>query len=194
MRKTPGVSLRLTRPSAAELRSLADEGATDSLTYEPIGLAAMAAPPDGYRRDRWWRSLGRGDEVFDRAADALRNWRVHEGAGLIVQSAGPPAVGTIVAMAAPLPVGFAEAVCRVVDVVDHPDRCGFTYGTLSVHPQQGEESFTVVRSGEDTITFEIIAVSRPRQVLARAFPPVARRLQLAATNRYLTAMQHAVSG
>jgi uncharacterized protein (UPF0548 family) len=167
----------------------------DSLTYEPVGMAAMAEAPAGYRLDRSSRPLGRGDRVFERAADALRHWRVHEGAGLVVEAAGPPTVGAVVAMAAPLPVvGYIDVVCRVVDVVDLPERFGFAYGTLSVHPEQGEESFTVVRSVDDAISFEIVAVSRPRQLLARAFPPVARRLQVAATNRYFVAMQSAVDG
>ena len=95
-------------------------------------------------------------------------------------------------MAAPLPIGWIEIVCRIVDVVDEPHRFGFTYGTTSVHPEQGEESFTVVRSDDDGVVFEIVAASRPRHVLARAVPPVARRLQAAATNRYLAAMQAAV--
>jgi uncharacterized protein (UPF0548 family) len=117
---------------------------------------------------------------------------VHTGAGLVVQAIDPPTVDSVVAMAAPLPIGWVEVVCRVVDVVDEHDRFGFTYGTLSVHPGQGEESFTVIRTDDGSIDFHIVAASRPRQLLARAFPPVARRLQIAATNRYLAAMQSAV--
>ncbi len=164
----------------------------DSLTYDVVGMSAMAEPPAGYRLDRWARSLGDGEHVFDRAVEALRHWRVHEGAGLVVEAAGPPAVGSVVAMAAPLPVGWVEVVCRVVEVVDEPDRFGFTYGTLSTHPEQGEESFTVIRASDGSISYQIVAASRPRQVLARMFPPVARRLQAAATGRYLAAMQSAV--
>ena len=99
---------------------------------------------------------------------------------------------SVVAMAAPLPIGWVEVVCRVVGVCDEPDRFGFTYGTLSVHPEQGEESFTVIRTDDGGTGFRIVAVSRPRQVLARALSPVARRLQMAATNRYLAAMQSAL--
>ena len=94
-------------------------------------------------------------------------------------------------MAAPLPLGFIDVVCRVVDVVDVPDRFGFTYGTLPVHPEQGEESFTVVRHDDGSVVFEIAAASRPRHLLARACPPVARRLQRSATTRYLDAMSAA---
>jgi len=186
------VSIRLTRPSAAELRSLADAGATDSLTYATVGMSAMPEPPAGYRLDRWSRFLGEGEHTFGLAVDALRSWRVHEGAGLVVQAAGPPTTNSVVAMAAPLPIGWIEVVCRVLEVVDERERFGFTYGTLSVHPEQGEESFTVIRSDEGDTVFHIVAASRPRQLLARALPPIARRLQVAATNRYFTAMQSAV--
>jgi uncharacterized protein (UPF0548 family) len=152
----------------------------------------MSPPPKGYRLDRWCRDIGEGDDVFERARVALQNWKIHEGAGLIVEADGPPTIGGIVAMAAPLPVGFIEVVCRVVDVVDQPDRCGFVYGTLPNHPEQGEESFMASRSANGALTFEIVAVSRPGQILARVFPPIARRLQASATNRYFDAMRDAI--
>jgi uncharacterized protein (UPF0548 family) len=154
----------------------------------------MDEPPAGYRQDRWSRSIGTGEHTYERATEALRSWRVHEGAGLVVAASGPPTVDSVVAMAAPLPIGWVEVVCRVVGVVDGPDRFGFTYGTLPVHPEQGEESFTVIRNPDGAIEFRIVAASRPRQVLARAVPPVARRLQRAATGRYLAAMQSFVNG
>jgi uncharacterized protein (UPF0548 family) len=59
--------------------------------------------------------------------------------------------------------------------------------------EQGEESFIVTRQPNDEITFEIVAASRPRNQLARAFPPIARRVQHAATARYLDAMKGAIA-
>ena len=111
----------------------------------------------------------------------------------MVLADGPPHVGQVVAMSAPLPIGYLDLACRVVDVVDTGERFGFTYGTLSVHPERGEESFTVTRQSNDEVTFEIVAASRPRNPLARAFPPIARRLQRAATVRYLDAMKAAIA-
>ena len=192
VRQTSRMSIRFARPTASHLRALADAASTDSLTYEPVGITERPTAPAGYRLDRWSLVLGRGDTVFERACAALRTWSVHTGAGLVVEAAGPPTLGSVVAMAAPLPVGWIEVVCRVVATVDLPDRFGFTYGTLSVHPDQGEESFTVVRHTDGTTTFDIVAVSRPRQLLARAVPPVARRLQRAATRRYYEAMQSSI--
>ncbi len=165
----------------------------EGLTYAPIGLASLEQAPAGFRLDRWERSIGHGNGVFDSARRAFRDWQVHRGAGLVVCADGPPAVDAVVAMSAPLPIGFIDAVCRVVSVVDEPDRFGFAYGTLPTHPQQGEESFTASRSSDGDVTFEIVAASRPRHPLARLCPPVTRRLQESATVRYLDAMSAAVS-
>jgi uncharacterized protein (UPF0548 family) len=187
------MAIRLKRPSPEALDSLVANGNADTLTYEPVGLTAFAQAPGGYRLDRRSCSLGLGDQIFARAVEALQQWRVQRGAGLVVVADEPPHVGLVVAMSAPLPVmGFIDVVCRVVAVTDQSDRWGFSYGTLSVHPEQGEESFMVLRGPDNTVTFDIIAVSRPRHALARTFPPVARRLQHAATTRYLEAMQSAV--
>ena len=70
---------------------------------------------------------------------------MHRGAGLRVAADGPIAVGTNVAFSAPLPIGFVDGTCRIVLVVEEPNRYGFAYGTLSVHPERGEEAFIVSR-------------------------------------------------
>jgi uncharacterized protein (UPF0548 family) len=118
---------------------------------------------------------------------------MHRGSGLAVAADGPIAVGTNVAISAPLPIGFVDATCRIVAVVDDPDRYGFAYGTLSVHPERGEEAFVVIRDADGTAHFDVDAVSRPIQRFARLVPAVADRLQDTAVRRYLTAMEHLVS-
>lgn len=106
---------------------------------------------------------------------------------------GPLAVGTHVAMAAPLPLGWwVEATCRVIAVVEEEDRYGFAYGTLARHPERGEEAFVVERVGSGS-TFAVEAVSQPVHPLARMAPPVTHRLQAMATNRYLATMSRTVA-
>ncbi len=187
------MSIRLRRPSDVDLSALATANEDTPFSYEPVGLCAGPTVPNGYRLDRWSRRIGSGDDAFERAVDVLMTWKMHEGAGLVVAASGPASTGMVVAMAAPLPVGWVDVVCRVVDVVDLPQRKGFAYGTLPSHPERGEESFTVVVGADGTVTFEIVAVSRPRQLLARLCPPVARRLQVAATNRYFDAIAAAAA-
>ena len=187
----PG-GIRLRRPSIATLRSIADDATDDELTYAPVGMSLdPVTVPSGFHLDRWSRELGAGDDVFGRAVEALRTWQVQSGAGLFVAADGAPREGQTVAIAAPLPIGFVDVVCRVVTVIAEPDRAGFAYGTLPTHPERGEESFVVTRHGAGT-RFDIVAVSRPAHPLARLVPPVARRLQAAAVRRYLDAMEAAV--
>jgi uncharacterized protein (UPF0548 family) len=188
------MSIRLRRPSLVDLDALATANADAGLTYAPVGLSGGPTAPKGYRLDRWSQPIGIGDAAFERAVEALMTWKVHQGAGLLVAASVPAATGVVVAMAAPLPLGWVDVVCRVVDVVDLPSRKGFSYGTLPTHPEQGEESFIVETAADGTVTFEIVAVSRPRQAIARLCPPIARRLQLAATNRYFDAIRAAAAG
>ena len=187
------MAIRLTRPTSERLHQLAEHGREQSLTYEPVGVTETDETPSGYRRDRWQRIVGHGDADFARAADAIRQWAVHRGAGLVVGADRPPSVDQVVAMYAPLPIGYIDVVCRVVDVVDEPDRFGFTYGTLPVHPERGEESFIVVRASDGSVTFTITAVSRPAHPLARIASPIARRLQRSATDRYFAAITAAIA-
>ena len=180
--------VHLRRPSDLDLERLLARCATDELSYAPVGGSLDGTTPDGLTRHHWSAALpARAD--FARAVDALSLWRVHEHSGLIVRSDGPMAVGTNVAMNARLPVaGYIDVTCRVVAVVDEPDRFGFAYGTLSVHPEQGEESFVVTRDG-DALRFDVSAISRPANVLARLAGPIADRLQDSAAQRYLRAME-----
>jgi uncharacterized protein (UPF0548 family) len=114
---------------------------------------------------------------------------MHRGAGLRVAADGPIAVGTNVAFSAPLPIGFIGGTCRIVVVVDEPNRYGFAYGTLSVHPERGEQSFVVSRDEDGKARLDIVGVSRPAQPLARLVPPLADHLQDRAVRRYLAAMR-----
>src|SRR5262249_25102117 len=71
--------------------------------------------------------------------------------------------------------------CRVVYRVEEKDvtqRYGFAYGTLEEHAECGEERFTVEWNGEtDEVHYDLLAFSRPHQLLVRLGRPLARRLQ-----------------
>jgi uncharacterized protein (UPF0548 family) len=185
------LGVRLRRAEPGDLAALLERCRADDLTYAPPGCSLGGAPPDGLKRRHWTTPLP--VESFDRACAAIRSWKVHRGAGLAIASDGPIAVGTNVAFSAPLPIGFVDGTCRIVEVVDEPDRSGFAYGTLSVHPERGEESFLVVRDEHGNVRFDVEGVSRPAQPVARVLPVVADRLQDAAVQRYLTAMKRAVA-
>ena len=186
---------RLHRATETDLAQLLQHARSDSPTYTPTGATlepTTTTSPPGLQRRHWTTPL-HGDDAFGRAVVALASWSVHRGAGLALATDGPIAPGTNVAFSAPLPIGFIDGTCRIVAAVDEPQRYGFAYGTLSIHPERGEESFVVIQDRDDNVTFDIVGISRPRQPLARLVPPIADRLQDLAVRRYLSAMKRVIA-
>ena len=124
--------------------------------------------------------------TFESARHDLLTWSVQRRAGLRVSASGDVAPDTVVDLSWGVGPFSVTAPCRVVDVVDGPDRCGFAYGTLPGHPESGEESFVLTR-GERETTFTITVFSRPATVLAKVAGPVGHRVQDLMTARYLRA-------
>ncbi|WP_305094988.1 DUF1990 family protein [Prescottella sp. R16] len=154
-----------------------------SLTYPEVGATAGALPA-GYRHIRESLCIGRGEDTFLAASDALMRWDVHRRAGLRVEAPGPAAVGTEVVLRW---CGF-RIPCRVVHTIDEPGRRGFAYGTLPGHPESGEERFCVEHRPDGSVHAVITAFSRPGRWFTRIGDPVARRVQQHMTARYLRAM------
>jgi uncharacterized protein (UPF0548 family) len=130
--------------------------------------------------------------VFESASRGLLTWDMHRRCGFAVASAGSVAVDRTVLL------GLGAVVvlvipCRVIYVVDETRRWGFGYGTLPDHPEQGEESFVVTWSEDDTVFFDITAFSRPASAVARALGPLARVGQWVATIRYERALRSLVA-
>jgi uncharacterized protein (UPF0548 family) len=184
------VSIRLWPARERDLGALLERSRTDSLTYAPAGMSLLNSSPPGLQRRHWTTPLA-GAKAFARAVEALRTWGMHRGAGLRVVADGPIAVGTNVAFSAPLPVGRIAGTCRVVAVVDEPNRYGFAYGTLSAHPERGEQSFVVTKDEAGDVRLDVVGVSQPALPLARLVPPLAHQLQDRAVRRYLAAMRAA---
>ena len=162
------------------------------MTYREHGATRGALPP-GYRhvdrRDR----IGAGPEVFQRSVDALTGWSVHRGAGLVLVAAPPrAAAGAVVVLRLGPPVVGLLVPCRVMYVIDQPDRRGFAYGTLPGHPESGEEAFILSLDGNGQVDLTIRAFSRPASRLVRAAGPLNRAMQDLITNRYVRALRRLV--
>lgn len=153
------------------------------LTYREVGATAGVLPA-GYRHLRETVYIGRGEDTFLTASDALAGWDVHRRAGLRVDAATPTAErGCDVVLRW---FGFTIP-CRVVYVIDEPHRRGFAYGTLTGHPESGEERFCVERLPDGSVIAAITAFSRPGRWFTRVGDPIARRVQTTMTRRYLRA-------
>ncbi|WP_426594154.1 DUF1990 family protein [Cellulomonas sp. McL0617] len=157
-----------------------------SVTYPEVGATATELPA-GYHHLRASTTVGTGRELFEQRAETVLTWGIQRGAGLEVVPGHRVRVGEDHRIGIRLGPVRVWAPCRIVYVVDEPDRKGFAYGTLPGHPECGEESFIVALREDGTVEFELVAFSRPASRLARIGGPVTAAIQRRTTVRYLHA-------
>ncbi|MDA2891141.1 DUF1990 domain-containing protein [Mycolicibacterium sp. BiH015] len=156
-----------------------------ALTYPEVGATADEMPA-GYHHIRKSAVIGRGRGRFEQAAAEGMRWGMLRGAGLRVEATAPTAaVGADVLVH----LGPVSAPCRVVYVVDEPDRRGFAYGTLPGHAECGEELFLVrFDPATENVHAEVAAFSRHATWWSRLASPVTAAVQRYVTDRYLRAL------
>jgi uncharacterized protein (UPF0548 family) len=166
-----------------------DRLAEARLTYSEVGATAGELPARYHHLTRRVM-IGHGHRVFADAAIAIATWQVQLRAGLGVSASAQTAIPGTVAM---LGLGIGplrlSAPCRVVYAVDQPRRQGFAYGTLSGHPESGEEAFIVEHHDDDTVSFTVTAFSKPSTAIARVAGPIGRLIQSRITTRYLRSLR-----
>lgn len=164
-----------------KLTDLADK----PLTYTEVGATAGAMPA-GYHHLEKSALIGRGRDRFEHSAAEGMRWGMLRGAGLRVEATAPVAV---VGAEVLVHLGPVVAPCRVVYVVDEPDRRGFAYGTLPGHAERGEELFLVrFDPGTQDVHAEVKAFSRHATWWSRLGSPLTSLVQQRVTGRYLRAL------
>ena len=107
------------------------------LTYDCVGGTLTGQIDDGYQS--FTRLCHLPHASFTEAAERLMTWQVHERAGLrVAASAARAAKDEVVLMRLGIGRASLHIPCRVVYVIDEPERAGFAYGTLPGHPETGE--------------------------------------------------------
>jgi uncharacterized protein (UPF0548 family) len=121
----------LLRAPAAEARShFLARARVAPITYREVG-ATLTGLPAGSTHDHVTVHVGDGDSVFAHACEGLRRWAPATAAGIRVVPGDAAIVeGTTVPRVVHVGPAYALAACRIVAVVDEPDRFGFAYGTL----------------------------------------------------------------
>ncbi|GII00367.1 DUF1990 family protein [Planobispora takensis] len=167
-----------------------------AFSYPDVGLThpdteefRTGVVPPGYRRLRHRRLIGRG-ESLERAAGTLLTWRAHAACGLRPVASAPRAAEgvTVVSRMGLGPLRIA-APCRVVWALEEEDRAGFGYGTLSGHPESGEEGFLLERDSGGRVWFTVHAYSRPGRWYTRIAGPAPVLLQHAFARLYARALR-----
>ncbi|MFE7234273.1 DUF1990 family protein [Streptomyces sp. NPDC002405] len=161
---------------------------TAHFTYEEVGATREQGHcPPGFQPLHVRTRIGEGEEVFRRASEAVMTWEMHRALGVGIEASADraaPGVDVTVTLA-----GVVRAPCRVVWTEQEPRRTGWAYGTLPGHPECGEESFLVDRTGDGTVWLTVTAFSRPAKWYARAAGPAARGLQHAYARRCGTTLR-----
>ncbi len=155
------------------------------LTYSDVGATASTLPA-GYHHVQKSAVIGRGRQRFEEAAAAGMRWGMLRGAGVKVRATTAlAAVGSEVIVH----LGPVQAPCRVVYVVEEPDRGGFAYGTLPGHPESGEELFLVrYDPATEDVFAEVTAFSQHATWWSRLASPFTSLVQRVVTTRYLKAL------
>jgi len=148
--------------------------------------------PAGFTSDHTRQPLGHGDDIYERACQAIRLWTPFAQSWIRLTPAHiPPAVGNTVAISARVGGLWWTNACRVLYFVhDEPPirRFGFAYGTLQDHAECGEERFTVEQTADGQVWYDVLAYSHPWHILARLGYPITRMYQRRFARGSATAM------
>lgn len=173
---------RLEQPSADDFDRAIRELEKTPFSYDPVGGTAKKLPI-GWAHHDVGVELGHGEDVWQRARSAIRNWSHFDLGWVRFADPGTPIEeGQTVAFASNTLGFWTLNVCRIVYVLDEDDgeraRFGFAYGTLDGHVVRGEELFLLTRDhATDCVEFRITKFSRPNHPLVKLFSPVARAIQ-----------------
>jgi uncharacterized protein (UPF0548 family) len=135
--------------------------------------------PAGFAHDHLDSCLGIGEGVFAAAKRAFAEWTQFDlGWARVANPAAAVGVGEIVAVEVRSLGLWSLNLSRIVETVDDTDRFGFVYSTTEMHVEQGDERF-LLRWDRETgeVWYELEAVSRERNSLARLGRPVTRGFQ-----------------
>ena len=207
MASSPRVGARLSifEPSTQRIRKFVRTQRNLDFNYGPIAATRdLEIDADGsvvgdFNVDAVRAVIGRGADDYQRAVGALRDWKMFDLGW--VQLCWPDTricAGSSVAVLAHIARGWVLNASRIVYVIEDSgeiERYGFAYGTLPGHILRGEEKFVVSwnrQSGE--VAFELIAISRPNQIISWLSYPLIRTLQRRFRREAVRAMKRSVEG
>jgi len=185
------------KPAEGMIREFLLRQAHRGFSYNEIG-ASQNSVPAGYVVDHNRVKLGNGEEVFQKAIQAVRSWEMfHLGWVELCWPNAAIEVGVTVAALVRHWSFWSLNACRIVYLIEGKgaaERYGFAYGTLPDHGECGEERFTVEWHREDNgVWYDLFAFSRPNHWLAKVGYPLSRHLQRRFAEDSKKAMQRAVS-
>ncbi|MCG3163206.1 MAG: hypothetical protein JMDDDDMK_04591 [Acidobacteria bacterium] len=187
----------LTKPSNERIQSLINSWRNAPFNYAEAGQS-LGPTPAGYAGNHGRIKLGYGEAVFNKAVEALRNWKMFDlGWTSVCWPNAPIEVGTTVAVLARHFGFWSLHPAQIVFLVDDDDgrmrRIGFAYGALQGHGEQGEETFIIEwHRGDDSVWYDLRSFSRSGELLTKLGAPIVRMLQKRFARESTQAMLKAV--
>lgn len=167
-------------PTADRLERLRLAAGHVAMSYAQPGMTGLSQPPPGYKVDRNRTVLGRGETTLALAREAIcRGAMMQLGWVEPIWPDRPARQGDMVGILAHAGGGiWTSNFCRILERSDEPLRISLAYGTVAGHLECGEERFTaLLNPADDTVTYEIYALSRPARRLSRLGYPYMRHCQ-----------------
>ena len=186
------------KPSDGRFSKFIESQSRLEFTYPSVGTTRTGDNPSGFVVDHNRICLGAGEATFDAARRALCEWQHYrfDWIELLRPDGNPQPEQTVGVLARALGLWVLNA-CRVVYVIEEEEplrRFAFAYGTLPEHAESGEERFQVEWHQEDnSVWYDILAFSRPKQLFARLAYPYVRRKQKQFARESILAMKAAVT-
>jgi uncharacterized protein (UPF0548 family) len=180
---------RLAPHDPAHLHDLLADWRQRPLSYLPIGCTRSPQPVPGFWRDETSVQLGRGEALYRAAAERANRAEFYPGSMAELHAPQRPLEAgdtLVVVYRVPiLPLWIVmptRVIYRFDDAESSPDgtrhQCGFAYGTVTGHPEAGEERFEVSWNEQtDEVWFRILVIARPAWLLAWLGFPFTRREQ-----------------
>ncbi len=164
-------------PGKATLQRFLQKQNNTSFTYRDL-KGSLTGGIKGYDNDYNYKIIGQGDETWERAKKALRNWEQFPTLWTKIETDGsPPKTGQVVAVLFLVGGLWWLNSTRIVHTFDETRRFGIAYGTLQGHIESGEECFWIERDKKGVITYHMRAFSKPYYWFVKLAYPLARFFQ-----------------
>lgn len=170
---------RVSEDQKKKLLAAAREAAPSSPHLLTLIDGLRVTPPKGFVHDLSRSEIGKGRPIFAAAREAFQRWKQFDlGWVQVVNPTATITPGQLVAVEAHTACLWSVNFNRIVEIVDSATRFGFLYTTTAYHVEEGQERFIIDFDPEnESVSYLIEAVSRPKHVLARIARPFSRAMQ-----------------
>ena len=165
-------------PNTKALNEFLEKISGTDYAYKEVGATATNEKFPHYDNDYSSQIIGKGEEVWQKAKLALKNWQQFPLPWTkIFPNTTPLKKGETVAVLFRLFGLWWKNSTKIVYTFDEANRFGFAYGTLQNHVEMGEEVFWIEKDNEGNVSYHIKAFSKPKFWMAKLTYPMARIYQ-----------------